>query len=165
MQKYVNLTQHAEIRQLISKEHVVVIMEFPDWVQVKKKEYYTLSHKDIKLCGKKHAFSVFCWRKWLPCHQGNMSMCLLFWVFRSSSLSQGRRSRGLGGGLPKGVANFLQNLHFSPQILAILCLQPPPFSVGLHTFKYPPTSLCHMDTVLHQKFCQRQIRLKYLVKR
>ena len=33
MQKYVNLI--AFHWKLISKDHVVVIMEFPDWVQVK----------------------------------------------------------------------------------------------------------------------------------
>ena len=38
MQKYVNLIVLLE--KLISKEHVVVIMKFPDWVQVKK-IYYT----------------------------------------------------------------------------------------------------------------------------
>ena len=42
------VSHHAEIRQfdrfsfkLISKEHVVVIMEFSDWVQVKMKILYT----------------------------------------------------------------------------------------------------------------------------
>ena len=34
MPKYVNLI--ALLYELILKEHVVVIMEFPDWVQVKK---------------------------------------------------------------------------------------------------------------------------------
>ena len=34
MQKYVNLISF--LPKLISKEHVVVIMEFPDWAQVKK---------------------------------------------------------------------------------------------------------------------------------
>ena len=34
MQKYVDLI--AFLEKLISKEHVVVIMKFPDWVQVKK---------------------------------------------------------------------------------------------------------------------------------
>ena len=34
MPKYVNLI--AFLQKSISKEHVVVIMEFPDWVQVKK---------------------------------------------------------------------------------------------------------------------------------
>ena len=34
MQKYVNLI--AFLKKLISKEHVVVVMESPDWVQVKK---------------------------------------------------------------------------------------------------------------------------------
>ena len=34
MSKYVNL---IDFLQTFSKEHVVVIMEFPDWVQVKKK--------------------------------------------------------------------------------------------------------------------------------
>ena len=38
MQKYVNFITF--LQKLISKEHVVVIMKFPDWVQVKKK-YYT----------------------------------------------------------------------------------------------------------------------------
>ena len=37
MQKYVNLI--AFLQKLISKEHVVVIMEFPDWVQAKKIYY------------------------------------------------------------------------------------------------------------------------------
>ena len=35
MQKYVNLIAFLYI--LISKEHVVVITEFPEWVQVLKK--------------------------------------------------------------------------------------------------------------------------------
>ena len=35
MPKFVNLT--AFLQKLISKEHMVVIMEFPDWVQVKMK--------------------------------------------------------------------------------------------------------------------------------
>ena len=35
MPKFVNLI--AFLKKLISKEHVVVIMEFPDWVQVKMK--------------------------------------------------------------------------------------------------------------------------------
>ena len=35
MPKFVNLI--AFLQKLISKEHVVVIMEFPDWVQVKMK--------------------------------------------------------------------------------------------------------------------------------
>ena len=39
MQKYVNLI--AFLKKLISKEHIVVIMEIPDWVQVEK-IYYTL---------------------------------------------------------------------------------------------------------------------------
>ena len=34
MRKYVNLI--AFLHKLISKEHVFVIMEFPDWIQVKK---------------------------------------------------------------------------------------------------------------------------------
>ena len=34
MQKYLNLT--AFLKKLISKEHIVVIIKFPDWVQVKK---------------------------------------------------------------------------------------------------------------------------------
>ena len=38
MQKYVNLIPF--LQKLISKEHVVVIMEFSDWVQVLKKIYY-----------------------------------------------------------------------------------------------------------------------------
>ena len=38
MPKYVNLTTF--LQKLISKEHVVVvIMEFPDWVKVKKIYY------------------------------------------------------------------------------------------------------------------------------
>ena len=39
MLKYVNLI--AFLQKLISKEHEVVIMEFPDWVQVKK-IYYSI---------------------------------------------------------------------------------------------------------------------------
>ena len=35
MPKFVNLI--AVLKKLISKEHVVVIMKFPDWVQVKMK--------------------------------------------------------------------------------------------------------------------------------
>ena len=35
MPKFVDLI--AFLQKLISKEHVVVIMEFPDWVQVKMK--------------------------------------------------------------------------------------------------------------------------------
>ena len=35
MPKFVNLI--AFLQKLISKEHVFVIMEFPDWVQVKMK--------------------------------------------------------------------------------------------------------------------------------
>ena len=35
MQKYVNLI--AVLKKLISKEHVVAIMELSDWVQVKMK--------------------------------------------------------------------------------------------------------------------------------
>ena len=38
MPKFVNLV--AFLQKLISKEHVVVIMEFPDWVQVKMKILY-----------------------------------------------------------------------------------------------------------------------------
>ena len=41
MAKYVNLI--AFLQKSISKEHVVVIMEFPDWVQVKKMCY--VSHE------------------------------------------------------------------------------------------------------------------------
>ena len=37
MQKFVHLI--AFFQKLISKEHVIVIMEFPDWVQVKKIYY------------------------------------------------------------------------------------------------------------------------------
>ena len=35
MQKFVNLITF--LQKLIAKEHVVAIMEFPDWVQVKMK--------------------------------------------------------------------------------------------------------------------------------
>ena len=42
MQKYVNLIAFLQI--LISKEHVVLIMEFPDWVLVKEK--YTIHCTD-----------------------------------------------------------------------------------------------------------------------
>ena len=35
MPKFVNLI--TSLQKLISKEHVVVIMEFPDWIQVKMK--------------------------------------------------------------------------------------------------------------------------------
>ena len=38
MLKFVSLI--AVLQKLISKEHVVVIMEFPDWVQVKMKILY-----------------------------------------------------------------------------------------------------------------------------
>ena len=38
MPKFVNLS--AFLQKLISKEHVVVIMEFPDYVQVKMKILY-----------------------------------------------------------------------------------------------------------------------------
>ena len=38
MPKFVNLISFLE--KLISKEQVVVIMEFPDWVQVKMKILY-----------------------------------------------------------------------------------------------------------------------------
>ena len=40
MQKYVSLI--AFLQKLISKEHVIVIMEFPDWVQVKKYLLYLI---------------------------------------------------------------------------------------------------------------------------
>ena len=43
MPKYVNLI--AFLQKLISKEHVVVIIEFPVWVQVKKK--YTIPPGNI----------------------------------------------------------------------------------------------------------------------
>ena len=39
MLKFVNLI--AFLQKLVSKEHVVVIMEFPDWVQVKMKILYS----------------------------------------------------------------------------------------------------------------------------
>ena len=39
MPKFVNLI--ALLQKLISKEHVVVIIEFPDWVQVEMKILYT----------------------------------------------------------------------------------------------------------------------------
>ena len=51
MQKYVSLI--AFLWQLISKEHVVVIMEFPDWVQVIK---YTIARRT---CVKKNVPRVF----------------------------------------------------------------------------------------------------------
>ena len=38
MPKFVNFI--AFLYKLISKEHVVVIMEFPDWVQVRKNILY-----------------------------------------------------------------------------------------------------------------------------
>ena len=38
MPKFVNLI--VFLQKLILKEHVVVIMEFPDWVQVKMKMLY-----------------------------------------------------------------------------------------------------------------------------
>ena len=41
MQKYVNMI--ALLYKLISKEHVIVIMEFPDWVQVKNIYYSNTS--------------------------------------------------------------------------------------------------------------------------
>ena len=44
MPKYVNLI--AFLQKLISKEHVAVIMEFPDWIQVKKK--YTKEMGELK---------------------------------------------------------------------------------------------------------------------
>ena len=39
MPKFVNLI--AFLQKLISKEHVAVIMEFPDWMQVKMKILYS----------------------------------------------------------------------------------------------------------------------------
>ena len=44
MPKFVNLT--AFLQKLISKEHVVVIMEFPDWVQVEMKILYAKKYQD-----------------------------------------------------------------------------------------------------------------------
>ena len=48
---------------------------------------------------------------------------------------------GLGGFSPPVFAKFSQNLPFSPQILAILCLQLPHFSVSPCTFEFTPTSI------------------------
>ena len=47
MPEYVNLI--AFLEKLISKEHVVVIMEFPDWVQVKK-IYYNIKYSESVKC-------------------------------------------------------------------------------------------------------------------
>ena len=51
MPKFVNLI--AFLQKLISKEHVVVIMEFPDWVQVKMKIIYNLKLPVFKLLGER----------------------------------------------------------------------------------------------------------------
>ena len=45
MPKFVNLI--AFLQKLISKEHIVVITEFPDWVQVKMKILYLLHHYEL----------------------------------------------------------------------------------------------------------------------
>ena len=49
MPKFVNLI--AFLQKLISKEHVVVIMEFPDWVQVKIKAMLGMLGGGENLCG------------------------------------------------------------------------------------------------------------------
>ena len=59
----------------------------------------------------------------------------------SSLQKQGRRSQEAVGFSPPFFANFLKNLPFLPQSLAILCLQPPHFLVSTHTFKFTPLSL------------------------
>ena len=51
MQKYANLIDF--LQKLISKKHVIVIMEFPDWIQVKMKilgsEILRSIHNDLML--------------------------------------------------------------------------------------------------------------------
>ena len=63
---------------------------------------------------------------------------------------------GAGGLYPQFLQKFL-NHPFLPQILAVLCLQPPHFSVSPCTFKFTPTSLnsdkiftCFLNLILLQ---------------
>ena len=57
MLKYVNLITF--VKKLISKEHVVVIMEFPDWAKVKKNIMQGVSKKLLQSEEKYNVSSPF----------------------------------------------------------------------------------------------------------